>query len=37
MSDRLKTVCLFDENTRKITNGDGKVIPAITYGTLELS
>lgn len=37
MSDRLKTACLFDENTRKITDGAGKEIPAITYGTLPLS
>jgi predicted dehydrogenase len=37
MSDRLKIVCLFDENTRKISTGDGKEVPAITYGTLELS
>jgi len=37
MSDRLKMVCNFDENTRKITNGEGKEVPAITYGTLPLS
>jgi predicted dehydrogenase len=37
MSDRLKIVCLFDENTRKITTGDGKEVTPITYGTLELS
>jgi predicted dehydrogenase len=34
MSDRLKTACLFDDKTRKITDGSGKEIPAITYGTL---
>jgi hypothetical protein len=37
MSDRLKTACLFDEKTRKITNGEGKELAAITYGTLPLS
>jgi hypothetical protein len=30
-------MCLFDEKTRTITNGDGKPVPAITYGTLEKS
>ena len=37
MSERLNVVCLFDEKTRKITNGDGKEIAPITYGTLPLS
>jgi hypothetical protein len=37
MSNRLNMVCLFDEKTRKITNGEGKEIPAITYGTLAKS
>jgi predicted dehydrogenase len=37
MSDRLKTTCLFDEKTRKITDAYGKELPAITYGTLPLS
>ncbi len=37
MSDRLKTACLFDEQSRKITTADGKEIQPITYGTLELS
>jgi predicted dehydrogenase len=37
MSNRLNMTCLFDEKTRKITNGDGKEVPAITYGTLEKS
>ena len=32
MSDRLKITCLFDEKTRKITTGDGKEVPAFTYG-----
>ena len=27
MSNRLNMVCLFDEKTRKITNGDGKEVP----------
>jgi predicted dehydrogenase len=37
MAERLKITCLFDEKTRKITDGSGKEIPAITYGTLPLS
>jgi predicted dehydrogenase len=37
MADRLKTTCHFDEKTRKITDGNGKEITAITYGTLPLS
>jgi len=37
MSQRLNMTCLFDEKTRRIKNGDGKEIPAITYGTLPLS
>jgi len=37
MSNRLKVTCLFDEKTRKITDGSGKEITAITYGTLPLS
>ncbi len=37
MSQRLNMTCLFDEKTRKITNGDGKEIPALTYGTLPQS
>lgn len=37
MSDRLNIMCLFDEKTRKITTGDGREVPAITYGTLPLS
>jgi predicted dehydrogenase len=37
MSARMNMTCLFDEKTRKITNGDGKEIPAITYGTLPQS
>ena len=34
MSDRLQMACLFDEKARKITDGSGKEITAITYGTL---
>lgn len=34
MSNRLNTMCLFDEKTRTITDGSGKTIEAITYGTL---
>ncbi|HZR19955.1 MAG TPA: Gfo/Idh/MocA family oxidoreductase [Verrucomicrobiae bacterium] len=37
MSDRLKTTCLFDEKSRKISDASGKEIPAITYGTLAQS
>ena len=37
MSDRLKTTCLFDEKARKITDGSGKEILPITYGTLPQS
>lgn len=37
MSDRLKTACLFDEKTRKISDGSGKEIAPITYGTLAQS
>ena len=37
MSDRLKITCLFDEKTRKITDGAGKEIAPITYGTLPIS
>jgi predicted dehydrogenase len=37
MSDRLKTTCLFDEKTRKISDANGKEVAAITYGTLPLS
>jgi hypothetical protein len=37
MSQRLNQTCLFDEKTRKITNGEGKEIEAITYGTLPQS
>jgi predicted dehydrogenase len=37
MSDRLRTTCLFDEKSRKITAEGGKEITAITYGTLPLS
>jgi len=37
MSSRLNMTCLFDEKTRKITNGDGREIPALTYGTLPQS
>ncbi len=37
MSDRLKTTCLFDEKTRKITDGGGREIEPITYGTLAQS
>ena len=34
MSNRLNTMCLFDEKTRTVTNGEGKKITPITYGTM---
>lgn len=37
MSNRLNMACLFDEKTRTITDGNGKVIEAISYGTLASS
>ena len=37
MSDRLKTTCLFDEKSRKISDASGKEIAPITYGTLAQS
>jgi predicted dehydrogenase len=37
MSNRLNMMCLFDGKTRKITNGEGKEVAAITYGTLPKS
>jgi len=37
MSERLKITCMFDEKTRKVMDGNGKEIKAITYGTLPLS
>jgi predicted dehydrogenase len=37
MADRLNTACLFDDKTRKVTDGSGKELAPITYGTLPLS
>ena len=37
MSDRLKMTCLFDEKTRKVTDGSGNEVKPITYGTLPQS
>jgi predicted dehydrogenase len=37
MSERLNVMCLFDEKSRKITDGSGKTIKPITYGTLHPS
>lgn len=37
MSDRMNVMCLFDEKTRKITDGSGKELTAPTYGTFERS
>ena len=33
MSDRLKLACLFDESTRQITDGTGKRIEPLTWGS----
>ena len=32
MAERLKTTCLFDEKSRKITGADGREIKPLTYG-----
>ncbi len=37
MSNRLSVMCLFDEKTRKVTDGTGKEIPLLTYGSLPQS
>lgn len=37
MSDRLGMMCLFNEKTRKATDGNGREIPFLTYGSLERS
>lgn len=34
MSERLGMVCFFDEKTRTIRNGEGKVVPAMSYDTV---
>jgi len=34
MSQRLNMTCLFDEKTRKITDGSGKEVKPITYGSI---
>lgn len=34
MSERLGIVCFFDEKTRAIHTGDGKVVPAMSYDTV---
>jgi predicted dehydrogenase len=34
MSDRLKITCLFDGESRRITDGTGREITPITYGTM---
>lgn len=34
MSERLGMVCFFDEQTRTVRNGEGKVIPPLTYDTV---
>jgi predicted dehydrogenase len=35
MAERLKATCLFDEKSRKITDGNGKEIKPITYGSIK--
>lgn len=35
MSERMNIMCLFDEKTREIRTGDGRVIEPISYGTLQ--
>jgi predicted dehydrogenase len=35
MSERLKMACLFDEKSRKITDGNGKEVKALTYGSVK--
>jgi len=37
MSERLSEMCLFDWQTRKITNGSGKELKPLTYGWSDLS
>ena len=37
MSERLGMMCYFDPATRKVSDGSGRPITAITYGTLERS
>ena len=37
MSERLNSMCLFDEKTRKVTDGSGREIPFLTYGSLDRS
>lgn len=37
MSERLSIMCNFDPKTRKITDGSGKEIKPLTYGSLPLS
>jgi len=34
MSERLGLVCFFDEKTRTVRTGDGKVMPAMSYDTI---
>lgn len=34
MSERLGMVCFFDEKTRTVRNGEGKVIPPLSYDTV---
>jgi predicted dehydrogenase len=34
MSERLGVVCFFDEKTRTIRNGEGKVMPPLSYDTV---
>ncbi|HXG48549.1 MAG TPA: Gfo/Idh/MocA family oxidoreductase [Methylomirabilota bacterium] len=37
MSERMNITCVFDEKTRKVTDGSGKEVKPLTYGSVELS
>jgi hypothetical protein len=34
MSERMNLTLLFDEKTREVSTGDGKVLPPLTYDTV---
>lgn len=34
MSERVGMVCFFDEKTRTVRNGEGKIVPAMSYDTV---
>jgi hypothetical protein len=37
MSERMSIMCNFDAKTRKVTDGSGKEVKPITYGSVPLS